>query len=101
MNKKTIIQIVIIIVAFGAAGLVLYNGFFNSNNSAGLSAAPVQSATTQNIFPYGETLDFSRALDFNRFQYNQIVYPQLDPQKDVGISQDSLIISLPVAKPGQ
>ena len=101
MNKKTIIQMVIIIVAFGAAGLVLYNGFFNQNNGTGSSAVPAQSVTTQNIFPYGETLDFSKALDLNRFQYNQIAYPQLDPQKDVGISQDSLIIPLPVTKPGQ
>ncbi len=95
MNKKTIIQLVIIVVAFGAAGLVLYNGLF-SNSSAPIPAASSQAASVKNILPYGDTLDFSKALDSNRFQYNQIVYPQLVPQNDVGISPDALIVPTPV-----
>ena len=100
MNKKTIIQLVIIVVAFGAAGLVLYNGLFKSNSSApqtGMFGGISQSTSTpaQSILPYGSTLDFSKVLDPNRFQYNQISYPLLDPQNDVGIPPGNLIAPSP------
>jgi hypothetical protein len=110
LNKKTIIQLVVIVVAFGAAGLVLYNGFFSNNNassSAVVSDVPFQSMSTststsaQSILPYGDTLDFSKVLDSTRFQYNQIDYPQIDPQNDVGISQDSLITPAPATQQAQ
>jgi hypothetical protein len=102
MNKKTIIQLVIIVVAFGAAGLVLYNGFYGNNNAPVQPAGGIPSLpTAQEILPYGKTLDFSKALDPNRFQYNQINYSQLDPQNEVGISQDSLIVPPPVAQPAK
>jgi hypothetical protein len=100
MNKKTIIQLVIIVVAFGAAGLILYNGFFSNNNAAVVPSGTSQPAPAQNILPYGDTLNFS-ALDPNRFQYNQISYPQLDPKNDVGISPDSLIIPPPATGQAQ
>ncbi len=98
MNKKTIIQLVIIVVAFGAAGLVLYNGFFNNNNAALVSSTPSQPEAVQDILPYGDTpldIQFKEVLIPNRFQYNQISYPQLDPQNEVGIPPDSLIIPAP------
>jgi hypothetical protein len=102
MNKKTIIQLVIIVVAFGAAGLILYNGFFNNSSSspqAGIAGSSQSaSSSAQGILPYGDTLDFSKTLDSNRFQYNQITYPQLDPQNDVGISPENLVIPAPVAQ---
>jgi hypothetical protein len=106
MNKKTIIQLVIIVVAFGAAGVVLYNGFFNNGNSgpqAGIIGSPFHSASTsvQSILPYGDTpldIKFKEVLDPNRFQYNQIDYPKLDPKNDVGISPDNLIIPPPVTQ---
>lgn len=123
VNKKTIIQLVIIVVAFLAAGLVLYNGFFNNSNNAasqtGMPGGSLQSSSssvsmfmpastssssstpTQSILPYGETLDFGKVLDSKRFQYNQINYPQLDPQNEVGIFPDSLITPLPVTQSTQ
>ena len=102
MNKKTIIQLIIIVVAFGAAGLVLYNGFYGNNGPAqSVGGAPSLSAVAQAILPYGKTLDFSKALDPKRFQYNQINYSQLDPQNEVGISQDSLIVPPPAAQPAK
>jgi len=103
MNKKTIIQLVIIVVAFGAAGLVLYNGFFGNNNVAvqPVGGGSSLSTTTPDILPYGSALDFSKVLDPNRFQYNQISYPQLDPQNEVGISPDSLIVPSPITQPAQ
>jgi Flp pilus assembly protein CpaB len=94
MNKKTIIQLVIIVVAFGAAGVVLYNVFFQggANNP---SQNQGYSSTLQGILPYGNNLDFSQALNSNRFQYNQVVFPQVDPKKDVGIPVSDLIPAPP------
>jgi Flp pilus assembly protein CpaB len=102
MSKKTIIQLVVIIVAFGAAGVVLYNGFFNNAAlQTGIAGGTAQATSTKSILPYGDTLDFSKALNSNRFQYNQIDYPQLKLQNDVGISQNSLITPTPVNQPAQ
>lgn len=95
MNKKTIIQLVIIVVAFGAAGVVLYNGFFSGGSPAVNQTGATASTTTQDILPYGENLDFSQALNPKRFQYNQLVYPVLDPKNDVGISEQNLITPTP------
>ena len=40
MNKKKIIQIIIIVIAFGASGGVLYNGFFKNTNHEALQSVP-------------------------------------------------------------
>jgi hypothetical protein len=102
MNKKTIIQLVIIVVAFGVAGVVLYNGFFKTA-SVPLNLVAT-SATTAGasgaILPNGESLDFSKAIDPKRFQYNQITYTQLDPKNDLGILKENLVIPLPVVTTG-
>jgi len=102
MNKKTIIQLVIIVVAFGAAGVVLYNGFFqgDANNSLQNQGVGSASSTSQEILPYGNNLDFSQALNSNRFQYNQTTFPQVDPKKDVGIPVSGLIPPPPAVPQG-
>jgi hypothetical protein len=40
MNRKKIIQFVIIIIAFGGSGFVLYNGFFKNTNNEALKSLP-------------------------------------------------------------
>lgn len=123
LNKKTIIQLVVILVAFGIAGVVLYNGFFKGNNNAALpggtpgaltpggnastggiggnSGTSTPSAQTSGeILPYGDTLDFSAAINPIRFQYDQIVYQKLYPANDVGISPENLIIPASAASLG-
>jgi flagellar basal body-associated protein FliL len=102
MNKKTIIQLVIIVVAFGAAGVVLYNGFFqggvsHSPQDQGMGGA---SSTPQEILPYGNNLDFNHTVNSNRFLYNQISFPQVNPQQDVGIPVGSLIPPPPLVSQG-
>lgn len=111
MQKKQIIQIGIIIVAFGGAGLVLYNGLFKNNSSgpeltmslpgimststpgSGMAGQAVQNG--QEILPNGSKLDFSIFSDPNepKFQFNQIVYPQLNEKQEVGINENNLISS--------
>jgi len=93
MNKKLIIQIIVIVAAFAGAGVVLYNGLFKS--SAGLPVASTAGATQQNILPYGTSMDFNSVLYQRNLQYNIVAFPVLNPSTDVGIPQDQLITPLP------
>jgi hypothetical protein len=94
MNKKLIIQLVIISAAFIGAGVVLYNGFFKNNNTSALVPAQRAAlAVPQNqsaVLPYGNKLDFSVLTKQNLF-YNQVSYPLLDPANDYGIPEPNLI----------
>jgi hypothetical protein len=92
MNKKLIIQIVVIAVAFGASGFVLYNGFFkNSGTPAVLSLTGGAPSTGQDeaILPLGTSLDFS-VLKKQNLQFGNMQYPKLDPTT-VGIPENQLI----------
>ena len=95
MNKKLIIQIVIVVVAFGASGLVLYNAFFKGPEGVPITMTTTgtQTVTPDNLLPYGSNpLDFS-ILHSRPFQYNQITFPTLNPQTEVGVAPDVLIES--------
>lgn len=98
MNRKTIIQLVIIIAAFGGSGVVLYNGFFkkpalpviqplgvgvDSSGTAGGSPA-----STGPILPYGRTLDFSQ---LNKFQFGAVDYQQINTSTELCVPVDELI----------
>ena len=96
MNKKVIIQIVVIASAFIGAGIVLYNGFFNSSNHAALNQIMVANQgapqSQEEILPYGKKLDFSVLTDKKRtFYYQQVTYPKLESTSDVGIDEHNLI----------
>lgn len=110
MNKKQIIQTLIVVGAFGAAGFVLFEGgVFNSTPTPILQSAPpiLPSAaggvgakagsgsgpvsTGNAILPYGDKLDFS-VIDPSRFDYNQFEFGKVDPKKDIGIDPKDLII---------
>jgi len=94
------IELVIVVIAFGGAGFVLYNGFFNTGDNAALQAEmPVGTSTLQDILPYGADLNFSAAINSVRFQYNQLQYPQVDPKTEVGISAENLIPPASQASP--
>ncbi len=107
MNRKTIIQIAVISVCFGGAGLVLYNGLFKESGSP----APVVSATPaavggpaseskpENPLPYGDDLrgELKRVLGRNNLQFNSFSYPQLD-NGEVGIPTTDLVKPLPPAE---
>ena len=92
MSKKVILQLVVIIAAFGAAAYVLYNGF---NKTSVLVTVPVNSEaavqTPQAILPYGgEPFNFN-FLNSRPFVYDQIQYQNLDPSGEVGIPVSNLI----------
>lgn len=91
MNKKLIIQIVVIVIAFGASGIVLYNGFFKNGSSQPALGSAQTSAGDQSqaILPYGSTLDFS-ILKKQDLQFGTVQYPKVDPAL-VGIPENQLI----------
>lgn len=107
MNRKTIIQIAVISICFGGAGLVLYNGLFKeSNNNAPVVSAmptaqggPSGQSTPENPLPYGDDLrgELKRVLGRNNLQFNNFNYPQLD-NGEVGIPTTDLVKPLPPAE---
>jgi hypothetical protein len=103
MNKKSIIQIVIIVICFGVAGMVLYNGFFKGPSSdLTTSVNPVSGgAKKEPILPFGSLTESSLVNAFKKpkFLFGQQEYPKLEPGFDIGIREEDLI--KPLAEPTQ
>ncbi len=97
MNKKVIIQIVVIVGAFAAAGFVLFNGLNNNRTTAPSSAGTVSEKDDTKILPHGETLNFKSDLFKQGFQFDTISYPKVE-SSEVGTPGSSLINSPPVQK---
>ena len=99
MNKKSIIQAVVIVACFGGAGMVLYNGFFkNSSSDLATGVAPVANiANKEPILPFGALSENSLLSAFKKpkFLFGQQDYPKLDPGSDLGINEEELIKPLP------
>ena len=100
LNKKTIIQIIIIIVAFGGSGFLLYNSMFKKQTAPASLALPTGIATGMptavataegKILPYGNTLNFDAVLNKQNLIFGIITYPKLDPGQEVGVSEEDLI----------
>ncbi|MFA5991440.1 MAG: hypothetical protein WC794_04305 [Candidatus Doudnabacteria bacterium] len=92
MNKKVIIQIIIIVGAFAGAGFVLYNGF---NQGAGSSTSVIGTPVAnenEKILPFGFTPSFDTNLEKRGFQFGTMSYPAVE-RKDIGIVPDSALIA--------
>jgi len=96
MNKKVVIQIIIIVGAFAAAGFILYNGLFKNDSSSATMANVPLTEKSEKILPYGSSLDFKTDLYKRNFKFNSISYPQVDPQNEVGIPEASLVTPLDI-----
>ncbi len=112
MNKNAAIKIAIVVICFGGTGLVLYFGMFRNKRPAPPVAAFMQGGGPQlgggaqpviaggvsaleDILPNGGTLDFSKVIDRNRFRYHLAEYPKLNPNTEVGVSINALILPAP------
>jgi hypothetical protein len=103
--KKNTILVIIIVVAFGAAGVILYRGLFSGPKTqpggpasisvttpdtatvvAGDTTAPSAgvSATPGSILPYGIRLDFASIKKYNAdgklFSYPVVTPPEVGPE---------------------
>jgi hypothetical protein len=99
MDKKKIIQILIIACAFGGSGLVLYNGMFKKpplppgvTVAAGVPGTSPGSGANP-LLPYGKILDFDGALGRKTLQFGAIQYGRISTTTDVGVPVSSLIKS--------
>ena len=119
MDKKKLIQIIVIIIAFGGSGIVLYNGLYKG--SAPSSAVSVSSMTGSGavvvsglavgaanpLLPYGDKLDFTGILGKQGLQYDAISFPTLNTSTEVGIYDAAHqvytqpLIQAPVSAPSQ
>ena len=107
MNKKTIIQIVVITICFGGAGLVLYNGLFKKSGSnptvTGIAPAAMvggqsgqsgqSSESNEAVLPYGSLSKdaFDKVLKRQNFRFGRQNYPKLNPDSDLGVREENLI----------
>ncbi|HYV33499.1 MAG TPA: hypothetical protein VE973_01475 [Candidatus Limnocylindria bacterium] len=97
MDKSLTIKIVIIVAAFGGAGLILYFGLFNNANGpvlppSGQVSGSGAALSQKDILPNGNTLDFNKIINTKRFQFDVINYPVLDPKNEVGIPENDLVL---------
>lgn len=98
MNRKTIIQILVIAICLGAASLVLYNSLFKGDDGSGAQSAPDLAGQGEQAFnplPYGDNLsgELKRVLGRNNLQYGLLDYPKLDVS-EVGIPVTGLLKGL-------
>lgn len=103
MNRKKIIQIIIVAVAFGGTGFVLYNGFHRSATPnplttnpligamGSLSAAPGKKVDNSPLLPYGASLNFSKVLDSRPFLFDAVQFQALNATSEVGVPTQDLI----------
>lgn len=104
MNRKTIIQIAVITICFGLAGIVLYNGLAGDGGGApapavNVAGVPGSGVAPEDPLPYGDDLSDSlkRTLKKNGLQYGNFIYPQVNAD-ETGIQVTDLVKS---QTPGQ
>jgi len=92
-NKKKIIEVIVILGAFVAAGFILYGGLFKGSTTTNpLMESP---KALEKILPFGDSFKYEQIVDMRkkRFQFGVVSYPQLDP-KNVGKDPSQLVQSL-------
>ncbi len=95
MNRKTIIEVIVIVGAFVGAGVVLYNGLFK-NSQSGVDPLLEHPKAIEKILPYGDTFNYKQLeeLKLKKFQFGVISYPKVNPSTEVGKNVDTLLESL-------
>ncbi len=96
MNRKSIIQITVIVFCLGASGLVLYNGLFKDSSLSTMQSDEAVNITDDLLFveplPFGSDLsgELDRVLKKNALKHGDFVYPILK-ENEIGISVNNLI----------
>jgi hypothetical protein len=96
MDKKTIIQSIIITACFVGTGIVLFKGF-SGDSSPGLAATSqtLNPGKTEKILPGGEKFDIDTILGKHKLQFGRYTYPKLDFGSEVGKPETELVSPLP------
>lgn len=106
MTRKTLIQTAVIVICFGGAALVLYNGLFKQSSTP--SPAPAAEAGTsqqsaglvEDVLLFGDNFEgeLKRVLKRNNLQYQTINYPKTN-SAEVGIPVTELVKPEPPTEP--
>lgn len=107
MNRKTIIQIIVITLCFVGSGLVLYNGLFKGSAPAPAPELALQNnqaltgayGSEENPLPFGDNLsgELKKVLSRNGLQFGLFEYPKLN-ESEIGINVSDLVKPLPTPK---
>jgi hypothetical protein len=102
MNKKGLIQLVVIVACFSASAIVIYNNFIKKPDIAAIPfTAPNGSPAVANIndplLPNGNTFDLEK-LKNSSLRFNLIDYPTLQYPTEVGVDELSVIKPLKLAQ---
>ncbi len=87
MSKKTIIEVVVISIAFLGSGIVLYKGFGGTSTPVDtITSATVTVQDTKDILPYGDKFDYQKIDDLKKkgFVFGSITYPVLSSSTEIG-----------------
>lgn len=100
-NNKNTILILVIVVLFGASGIVLYRGLFQGGTSALQASPDIVGAQKEivNLLPYGSNLDFSKVRE-RTSSTTAVIYEVVD-QANVGVDIHSLISAASDGTPTQ
>jgi Flp pilus assembly protein CpaB len=95
MNKKQLIQLSIICLAFAGAGFVLYKGgiFGQPQALKPASQISVKVNNLQPILPHGEDLELKQVILPDRFDYRQYEFGKVS-KSEVGVEPENLITPL-------
>ncbi len=100
MNKKNLIQIVVIVACFAASGIVIYNNFVKKPSLPASQVAPVSQAQVDAaILPNGNSFDLS-VVKNSKLRFNLIDYPKLNFSQEVGLDQYQILKPLRLIQDG-
>ena len=103
MNKKNLIQIVIICACFAASGIVIYNNFIKKPSYSAVIPQNLPSAAVANInepiLPNGNNFDLSRIKN-SKLRFNLVDYPRVEYPIDVGVDEQNLIKPIQLMQTG-
>lgn len=98
MNKKNLIQIVVIVFCLAASAIVIYNNFFKKPELPPGVGVPAATASNEPILPNGTVLDFT-PVEKPSFNFQLLDYPKLSYPDEVGVDQGQMLKSILPPKP--
>jgi hypothetical protein len=102
MNKKNLVQIVIIFACFSASGVVIYNNFLKKADLPSELTGQVIKPGVQPdapILPGGASFDLD-VISKAKFRFNLLDYPKLKPESEVGVEEQNVLKPLVQSQSG-
>ncbi len=98
LDKKTIIQLVVVVACFGGSAWVLLGYFSNARPVVNIPSAGTATGgtgasvnTNQAILPAGSSFDLPASIKKSGLNFTGKQYPKLDPKTDLGVNEKEFI----------